>query len=88
MIIESKNGTGSIVLTSQNSNIEHCAQLLVDWINIDFIESVTIDTPFDAAKDEGLAIICNELFESTEKFQSLVVFANFSLVRLSLQPRR
>ncbi len=54
----------------------------MDWINVEFIESVAIDTIDNAAEDEDLATICNQLLEMTDKLESFTIFPIFSLVRL------
>jgi hypothetical protein len=52
---------------------------MMDWINIEFIESVEIGTPDDAA-DEDSATICKQLLEMTDKLESFTVYPTLSLV--------
>ncbi len=54
---------------------------MMDWINIEFIESVEIGTPDDAA-DEDSATICKQLLEMTDKLESFTVYPTLSLVWL------
>jgi hypothetical protein len=52
----------------------------MDWINIAFIESVSVSTPNNRAGDETLATICNELLELTDKLESFVIFPTLTSV--------
>jgi hypothetical protein len=61
---------------------ENCALILMAWINIEFIESVAIETHDDAVEDEDVATICNQLLEMTDKLESFTVFPTLHLVRL------
>ncbi len=54
----------------------------MDWINLEFIESVAIETPKNYAACEDLANICNQLLERTEKLESFTVHPNLPLVYL------
>ncbi len=83
MFIQSKNGTGSIIFQSDHYAKDKCALIQIDLINIEFIESVTIDImPTDAADDEDLATICNNLFKMTEKLESCPIFPTLPLVQI------
>jgi hypothetical protein len=65
---------------------ENGARILMDWINIEFIESVAIDTTDNSADDEHMATIFNELLVMTDKLESFTVFPTLPLVELQSSP--
>ncbi len=54
----------------------------MDWISIEFIESVVIMTPEKTNQEDYLATICDQLLEMTDKLKSFTVYPHLALVRL------
>ncbi len=84
MTIASNNGPGLIKFISKRYKKENCARVLVDWINIKQIESVTIETPDEGDALDDLAAVWKELLELTDKLGSFPIYTNLPLVRLQV----
>ena len=56
------------------------ANALFDWVNIDYIESVYVDTSESESKNHELAKICKELIQMTTKLDGFTVYSDLTEV--------
>ena len=56
------------------------ANVLFDWVKIDCIESVNVDTRRNESKKEDLAKICKEIIQMTTKLDGFTVYPELTEV--------